>query len=389
MDRKDLLDLIKDDDLGLLDIEKKPVSATPNDRLLESFFEINEFFKKNSAEPRAGGDIHEHKLASRLKHIRENAEQKDFLNEYDIYHLLTGEKEEFDTISDIFKDDDVDLLSIEDDALFHIKHVPNNQQRKSAELIAVRKPCKDFGDFEELFLRCHSHLKSGAYKLFDIEKHSQIQVGRFFVIGGVLGYVQNIEGIETNDQGKINGRLRVIFENGTESNMLLQSLVRSLQKEGGKLVDLNKDRKIETINDDDKETGYIYVLRSLSESPQIMAIRNLFKIGFSTTAVEQRIQNAENDPTYLMAPVLVVSTYKCFNMNPQKFERLIHRFFNESCLDLEITDKSGNKYMPKEWFIAPISVIEKTIELIISGEIINYSYNKEKGIIEKVGIINA
>ena len=112
-------------------------------------------------------------------------------------------------------------------------------------------------------------------------------------------------------------------------------------------------------------------------------LNDLFKIGFSTTNVEKRIQNAEQDPTYLMAPVLIVSTYKCFNMNPQRFERLVHRFFRESCLDIEITDRNGNRYAPKEWFIAPIVVVEKAIEMIINGEIVNYKYDKDKETIIK------
>jgi hypothetical protein len=379
MDNHDLLDLLKDDDLGLLDISKRPSSITPDERLVSSFLEINDFYKKHDLEPKVGGDIYEHKLASRLNHIRENNALNGLLSEYDIYGLLKTKAKNFETVSDIFEDDNLDLLSIEDSSLFQLTHVPNNQQRKNAEFIATRKPCKDFENFEGLFLQCHSNLKMGTYKLLNLEKHSQIQTGAFFVLGGVLGYIQSSEDLEINDQGKINGRLRVIFENGTESNMLLQSLVRSLQKEGGKLVAIDENKKPEAINASDKETGYIYVLKSLSENPQIATVKNLFKIGFSTTSVEQRISNAEQDPTYLMAPVKIVSTYKCFNMNPQRFERLLHRFFESSCLDVEITDKMGNKYIPKEWFIAPVTVIEKSIELIISGEIINYHYDKTNG----------
>jgi hypothetical protein len=142
------------------------------------------------------------------------------------------------------------------------------------------------------------------------------------------------------------------------------------------------------IEDGDSETGYVYVLRSLSDNPRIVNTKNLFKIGFSTTSVEDRIKNAEQDPTYLMAPVAIVATYRCFNMNPQRFERLVHRFFSESCLDVEITDKSGNKYTPKEWFVAPIVVIEKVIELIISGEIVNYVYSKaDQSILRKEKIL--
>jgi hypothetical protein len=64
-------------------------------------------------------------------------------------------------------------------------------------------------------------------------------------------------------------------------------------------------------------------------------------------------------------------------MNPQKLERLLHRFFSGSCLNIDITDKNQNRYTPKEWFIAPIDVIEKAIHLMISGEIVNYRFDKD------------
>lgn len=172
-----------------------------------------------------------------------------------------------------------------------------------------------------------------------------------------------------------------IFQNGTESNMLLRSLVDGLHANQGRIIiDLHDNKDIE---DGDSETGYIYILKSLSDNPKITSTKNLFKIGFSTTSVEDRIKNAQQDPTYLMAPVSIVATYKCFNMNPQRFERLIHRFFGNSCLDIEIVDNSGKKYIPKEWFVAPILVIEEAINLIIKGEIINYSYDKNHGDIIK------
>jgi hypothetical protein len=369
MDKTDLLDLINDDDLGLLDIEKKSVSATPDDRLSESFMEINEFFSLHNAEPKSGGDIHEHKLASRLKHIRENREQRDYLSQYDTHGLLKIEKKGFDTVDDIFVDDDLDLLSFEDESIFNITNIEKSY-RKKAELIARRKAFKDFFKYEELFVNCQNSIKAGVSKLQSF-KHGDITQGKFFVLNGVLLLVDSIVmDSEKDSYGKEDGRLHCIFENGTESRMKFRSLQKALEISGKTVVNLNK-----VVAPDDEETGYIYVLKSLSDNPRIANTKNLFKIGFSTTSVEERIKNADQDPTYLMAPVSIIATYRCFNMNPQRFERLIHRFFIESCLDIEITDNKGKKYVPKEWFIAPITVIEKAIELIINGEIVNYSYD--------------
>lgn len=384
MDKQDLLDLINDDDVGLLEVVKKASPTSQNERLISSFLEINDFYNDHKYEPKIGGNIYEHKLASRLNHIRANNELKDLLMEYDKYNLLLTSVKDFETVSDILEDDDMDLLSIEDNSVLHIKNVPNIPQKKTAEFIATRKPCKDFENYRDLFLECQLNLKNGNYKLASLEKHAQIQANTFFVLSGMLGYVQKMDNLEINDQSKINGRLRVIFDNGTESNLLLQSLIRSLQKEGGKLVIANNESHMVTVDSDDVETGYIYILKSLSTDPRISTKRDLFKIGFTTTNVENRIKNAEQDPTYLMAPVSTITVFKCLNMSPHRFERLLHRFLGNSRLDIEITDAAGNRYTPSEWFIAPLLVIEKTIQLIISGEIINYRYDKENKKIVKI-----
>ncbi|MFA6365176.1 MAG: GIY-YIG nuclease family protein [Candidatus Paceibacterota bacterium] len=374
MDKKDLLDLINDDDLGLLDIEKKSVSATPDGRLLESFIEINEFFSTHNTEPKTRGDIYEYKLASRLKHVRENKEQRDFLSKYDAHGLLKTKKKNIDTVSDIFEDDDLDLLSIEDSSVFNIKNVPEiRPDRSNPDFVAQREICADFDKYEHLFTQVQRELKDGTKRLSTFIE-SEMKQGDFFVLSGVLIYLEKIDEPYRGNSQKINRRTRCIYENGTESNVLLRSLGKRLSDAGYAIKD-NSD--IVSIKDVDSETGYIYVLKSLSDNPRIASTKNLFKIGFSTTKVEDRIKNAQQDPTYLMAPVSIIATYRCFNINPQKFERLVHRFFNNSCLDLVITDKSGSQYIPKEWFVVPIVVIQKTIELIIKGEIINYFYDKE------------
>jgi hypothetical protein len=375
MDKNDLLALINDDNLGLLDIEKKAVSATPDDRLTEKFMDINEFFLQHGVEPISGGDIHEHKLSSSLKYIRENKEQRDFLGKYDTHSLLNIVKKDIDTVSDIFEYDDLDLLSIEDNSIFNIKNVPEiRQDRSDPDFVAQREICADFDQYEHLFAQVQRDLKSGTKKLSAFVEKDMKQ-GDFFVLSGVLIYLEKVDEPYRGNSQKINRRTRCVYENGTESSVLLRSLGKRLSDAGYAIKD---NPEMVVIQDGDSETGYIYVLKSLSDNPRIASTKNLFKIGFSTTIVEERIKKAEQDPTYLMAPVSIVATYRCFNMNPQRFERLIHRFFSDSCLDIEITDSHGKNYTPKEWFIVPIMVIGNVIELIIKGEILNYSYDKEK-----------
>ena len=185
------------------------------------------------------------------------------------------------------------------------------------------------------------------------------------------------------------GRTRCVFENGTESNMLYRSLAKALY-ENGKRVTENSDKVDETflekfnnITQEDKESGFIYILKSRSSKQEIKEIRHLYKIGYSEIAVEERIKNAEIEPTYLMAPVAIVATYKCYNMNPQKLEQLLHNFFGNSCLNVDVFDSKGNRHIPREWFIAPLEVIEQAIAFILTGEIINYRYNPELEKIQK------
>jgi len=118
------------------------------------------------------------------------------------------------------------------------------------------------------------------------------------------------------------------------------------------------------------------VLQSKSSDERIRNIENLYKIGFSKIPVAERIKNAEQEPTYLLAPVKIIAIYQCYNLNPQKLELLLHSFFCKVCLNLDIYDKNRNRHIPREWFVVPLNVVEKTIVLIINGEIVNYKYNE-------------
>jgi hypothetical protein len=167
--------------------------------------------------------------------------------------------------------------------------------------------------------------------------------------------------------------------------MLLRSLARELYKNGRRITE-HEDRLMDDLNnitDEDGQTGFIYILRSLSTDPQITSLKDLYKIGFSTVPVKERVKNAEDDPTYLMAKVHILETFECYNLNPQKLELLLHRFFGKVCLDADVFDREGKRYMPREWFIAPLPVIEEAIELIISGKIIDYVYDEESKLIRQ------
>lgn len=392
MDKKKTLQDIFDDedDFGLLDVKPKanPV-RNEDERLVSSFKEINQFFEKNNREPQPN-NVQEFSLYSRLKGIRENEHKKEALLKYDTHHLLIFAKKEINSFDDIFEDDSLGLLESEAESIFDLKNVPTQDERESAEYIARRKPCKDFEEYEQMFKSCQQEIKLGKRNLIPfLERY--LKEGTFFIQNGILVYLEKISDATKDKNGKIDGRTRCIFENGTESDMLLRSLGKGLY-ENGFVVSEDKDmvneslmKNFNIITEEDKEAGFIYVLKSKSNDPKIKTIPNLYKIGFSKIAVEERIKNAENEPTYLMASVSIVTAFKCYNMNPQKLEQLLHTFFGSACLNIDIFDKKGVRHTPREWFIAPIDIIQKSIELIISGEVIGYKYDVGNEIIVNRG----
>ena len=374
--QKKLEDIFKNDPLGLLNVKPASTPARNEDeRLVASFQEINEFYEKHNREPEPGGNIQEHMLYSRLKSLRENESKSIVLEAGDKYGLLKVEKKEINSLDDILEDDTLGILDSDAESIFDLKHVP--KETTMPDYVARRKPCKDFQDFEHLLKQCQTDLTNGKRRLHPFKNEQQIERGYFFVLKGVLLYVAEVGKRKPDENGKVNARLRCIFENGTESDMLLRSLAAELYKNGRRVTE-HEDKQLDPlkgISDDDKEAGFIYVLKSRSKEVKISAIDNLYKIGYSKIAVEERIKNAESDPTYLMAPVSIVTAFQCYNMNPQKLEQLLHNFFGNSCLNIDIFDKNEIRHTPREWFIAPLSVIEDAINFIVSGEIIDYRYD--------------
>jgi hypothetical protein len=379
MEKEDLLKLINDDDLGLLTVKPKNSSAiTADERLVSSFQEVGNFIQENKREPVFGGNPQEHQLASRLKSIREDRNKTNSLVDFDEHGLLSGEVKEINSINDVFKDDDLGILNSADESLFDLKNVPINKERASAENVAHRKPCNDFEKYENIFKECQKDLSTGERRIVKFTNDGQVKEGTFFVMNGVLLLIDKLDEKYINKYGRWDGKQRCIFENGTESSMLFRSLVRALFKDG-KLVtgkgDVGLFEDKSDVDDNDIETGFIYVVKSLSENPKIKDLENLYKIGFSTTTVEDRMKNACDDPTFLMAPVKIITTFQCYNFNAQKLEQLLHNFFGSACLNIDMFDANIRRCAPREWFVAPLDVIEKTVRLIISGEILNYRYD--------------
>lgn len=377
MDIEQLLSIVTDDDLGILKVKPKPTpGSTEEERLVSSFEEIQKFVQEHSHEPHAVmTDMNEFKLHKRLEGLRADPIKSEVLKDYDEYGLLSVIKV-LDSVEDIFSDDAFGILDDGEESIFTLNNVP--KITTMPDDVARRQKCEDFEDFEHLFIECHGDLKNGTRKPIPFAKEQQIQKGLFFILKGMLLYVAE-KGDVIKQKGKSNARLRCVFENGTESRMLLRSLASELYKDGRR-ISTHEDRLLdnfEGVTDEDQSSGYIYILRSLSKEQEIKDIPNLFKIGHSRVSVEERIKNAENEATYLMAPVQIISSFQCYNLNTQKLEGLLHSFFGSSCLDVDVVDNDGKRHKPREWFIAPIEAIEVAVKMIINGDIVNYRYDSD------------
>lgn len=392
MDKNRILDeIFSNDPFGMLTI--KPTSSgtrNEDERLLASFQPILDFYERHQREPQVSEDVQEYQLSSRLKSFRESETKQEALRKYDTYGLLETKSIEINSIDDILNDESWTLLEDNDDdslGLFDFKHIDApDKDRAESDFVARRKACKDFSKYEQLLKDVQHDLKVGKRKLVDFN-HGNLREGAFYIHNGVLFFLEKINISfkehyrEDGTRVREDGRTRCIFENGTESNMLKRSVEKILYT-NGKVVTENADdvansfvNKVNNITEQDQAFGYIYVLKSKSNNQEIKNINNLYKIGFSTTLVEERIKNAKEEPTYLLDEVSIVQTYECYNMNPQKLEKLLHTFFGKACLNIDIFDKNGNRHTPREWFTAPLPIIEQAIELILNGNIIHHHYD--------------
>ena len=262
-----------------------------------------------------------------------------------------------------------------------LRHVRSAAEKRAAEEIANRQTCEDFDQFKPLFEQVQKELSAGLRQTRRFERKSEIAPGRFYILGGQKAYVATMEQPATNEHGNIDARLRVIFDNGTESNLLMRSLQKALQQDpaGRRIVEPSAGPLFSDQNEDgDEASGIVYVLRSKSDHPAVATHRDvLHKIGVTGGDVARRLANAKLDPTFLMADVEVVATYELYNINRSRLENLIHRIFGAARLDIEIKDRFGQPVIPREWFLVPLFVVDEAIEKIRDGTITGYTYDPQ------------
>ncbi len=367
--------------------EKKGGRSPHDERVIAGFEEIQSFVDKHDRAPQHGEDkdIFERLYAVRLDRLRALADCRALLAPLDHQGLLTGAPSVTVTEEAINLDELADELAetTKADSIAVLRHVRASADKRAAEEIADRKKCEDFETFRTLFTRVETEVKTGLRQSRPIEAGSRtIQVGDFFVLDGITLYVAEVGEPLKTTAGEVDRRLRLIFANGTESNMLLRSLQRAFYNDpaGRRLVSpetgqLSFGGELEA---DDVESGTIYVLRSLSDHPYVAQHRELIhKIGVTGSKVETRIANAEYDSTYLLAKVEIVATYKLAGINRTRMERLFHKLFATARLNITINDRFGHPVQPQEWFLAPLFVIDEAVERIKDGSIMQYVYDPQ------------
>ena len=309
--------------------------------------------------------------------------------------MLDGASE---TVEEIPADIDDDALLAElgveakADDITVLKYVRTQAEKKAAEEIANRTKCEDFDKFKPLFEAVQDDLDKGLRETARFRKDAgflktDIAKGQFFILGGQTVYVAEVgETFKTSTDSK-DARLRAIYSNGTESDLLLRSMQRALYKdEASRIISDPVAGPLFSgeAEADDLPSGTIYVLRSKSNTPLVAENREvLHKIGVTGGDVNKRIANARQDATFLLADVEVVATYKLANINRTKMENLIHKFFKNAQLDIEIKDRFGNPVTPREWFLVPLFIIDEVVDKIRDGSISDYVYDIENAKLEK------
>ncbi len=380
-------------ELGVEVETQKAGSRTPREeRIIAGFEEVQRFVNEHGRPPQHGEDrdIFERLYAVRLDRIRTSEECRSLLTPLDRQSLLAGAQNDASDPS-AEMDDDALLAELGVDAevpeITKLRHVRSSAEKQAAEEIANRERCEDFATFKPLFEAVQQDLAAGTRLSRVIRKDAgflktDIKVGEFFILGGQTLYIAEVGEAIKAPNGENDARLRVIYSNGTESNILRRSLQRAFYSD-------ETSRRIteptagplfaDDVAEGDQTSGTVYVLRSKSDHPTIAAHREvLHKIGVTVGSVERRIGNAKLDPTYLMAEVEIVATYELFNVKRTGLENLIHRVFEPARLDIEIKDRFGNPVSPREWFLVPLFVIDEAVNKVRDQTIVNFTYDPKK-----------
>lgn len=389
-----MAEMSDDDILAELGVDlapKKVRARTPREeRMIAGFEDIVRFREQHGRTPQhgEGSDIFERLYAVRLDRLREQADCRELLADMDRYGLLrvpAASGPAPDELDDSALLAELGLSDTPAADITQLRHVRSVEEKRAAEEIAARTRCADFARFKPLFDQVQRDLDAGVRQTRAFVRDAglgkaAISAGEFFVVGGQLAYVAEVGESFRAPNGETDARLRVIYSNATESDLLLRSLQRALYKdEGGRRVTEPTAGPLFKADQSDErlKTGTLYVLRSRSHHPQVAAYRNLIhKVGITGGAVEARLAGARDDATYLLDDVDVIATYTLHDVQPRRLEALIHRVLGNVRFDIQIADRFGKVVRPKEWFLVPLPVIDEIVARIGDGSLAGLTYDQ-------------
>jgi T5orf172 domain len=389
------LDALADELADFAPAAKKQASYTSREeRIIAGFEDVERFFEEQGRLPQHGEDrdIFERLYAVRLDRLRAQEDCRALLASFDKHGLLDMAAPDADEEEDLDPDDLMAELSGlgEGEDITQLRHVRSAEDKRAAQEIARRDKCLDFAKFEPLFKQVKDDLANGTRITRPFELKAEIRPGAFFIVFGQICYVAEMDEMFTNAQGRTDARLRVIFDNGTESGMLMRSLQRQLNEDdAGRRITEPAPGPLfaDWVEDGEAETGTIYVLRSKSDHQVVAEYREIMhKIGVTSGSVETRISGAEKSSTYLLAGVDVVATYKVYGVNCQKLESLIHKVFAAAQINLSIPDRFGHMVKPREWFLVPLNVIDEAVGRIRDRTIVGCRYDPQSGRLEPLSV---
>ena len=414
--KKTKVESFTDDDDALLaelgvetEVKEDQTYTAKQERIIAGFEDIQRFYREHDSLPQhgEGRDIFERLYAVRLDRIRASSECLDLLRPIDTDGILADRVCEPTGEYELNSDDELlEALGVgpSNNDITTMKHVRSaserNAERNVPEEVAQRKPCEDFDEFRLDFEAVQADLETGrqSTELFKTSSRSQIRKGDWFIVDGQKALVAETGEWFTPEHGERDRRLRVIFDNGTESDLLLRSLRRALNKDENSRRIVPPQLEVEEdfsdigplfsseVEDGDCDSGAIYVARSLSDNPFVQENREiLHKIGLTTGDPEKRVSNAKKETTYLFAAVELVAVYRLANINCKAFESLLHKFLARARIDLALADRFGGKVQPREWFLVPLPVVEEVVERIKDGSISNYVFDLQSASIRLRG----
>lgn len=378
--------------LAELGVESESVEASSHtpleERVIAGFEEVHRFVEAHDRLPEHGEskDIFERLYAVRLDRIRRRTEFHQLLKPLDILGILeSGALPAPEEIAPDASDEELlEALGVDPSSAADVSkltHVRSRSEIKAAEEVAQRTACEDFEAFRPLFEQVQQEIATGQRKTVKYQDNAAIERGDMFIIEGQKVLVADMEKEFVTEYERKNRRLRVVYDNGTESDLLLRSLQRALNKDSKSRRILPPESMVPPLfsgeeSDGDAEVGHIYVLRSLSDHPFIAENREVIhKIGVTGGDVNKRINNARKDPTFLLADVELVESYRLANINRAKLERILHQFLGAARMDVQLRDRFGGRVEPREWFLVPLPIIRQIIEILKDGHLEHCVYD--------------